>query len=183
MSVQINDRRLKQREFQMLATNTVQLFSGRTATVTKNGIPPSAKAGAPMTSTEIIRWRAPREGGKQRRARAFLAAEAGENCIAELPPSEATAKRVTHTQEAPWVITAAAEAKALAEAPPPIVPLEVAVPWWRAAASLVRERPALYSPAGNAQRRARASERRELLALVIGEADSTLLDPIPENDE
>jgi hypothetical protein len=135
---------------------------------------------------EIIRTRPPREGGKQRRARAFLAAEAGESCIAELPPSEATIKQVPLTPEAPWVVTAAAaaaEAKALAELPPPIVPRAVAVPWWRAAgAPLVRERPAHYSPAGSEQRRARALERRELLAGIV-ESDSTLLDAVPEDEE
>jgi hypothetical protein len=134
---------------------------------------------------ELIRWRAPREGGKQRRARAILKAEAGESCIAELPPSEAAVKLVTLTQEAPWVKTAAAEAaaaRALAEAPPPIVPREVAVPWWRAA-GVVRERSALYSPVGSPERRARALERRELLGKILGESDSTLLDAVPEDEE
>jgi hypothetical protein len=131
---------------------------------------------------EIIRTRAPREGGKQRRARAFFGAECGERCSAELPPSEALVKHVALVEEAPWVITAAAAAKALAEAPEPVVAREVAVPWWRSAASLVRERSALYSPAGSEQRRARALERRELLAGIV-ESDSTLLDAVPEDEE
>jgi hypothetical protein len=57
-------------------------------------------------SMEIIRTRPPREGGKQRRARAFLSAERGEGCSAELPPSEAVVKKVVLVEEAPWVITA-----------------------------------------------------------------------------
>jgi hypothetical protein len=93
---------------------------------------------------------------------------------------------VTLIEDAPWVITAkeaAAAAAALAEAPEPILPREVAVPWWRAAASLVRELSVEELLAGSIQRRERALERRELLAGVIGESDSTLLDAVPEDDE
>jgi hypothetical protein len=85
-------------------------------------------------------------------------------------------------EEAPWVITAAAAARALAEAPAPVVPVEVAVPWWRAAAPLVRERSQWESPAGSAWRRERALERREILAGIV-ESDSTLLDAVPEDEE
>jgi hypothetical protein len=95
-------------------------------------------------------------------------------------------KKVAVVEEAPWVKTAreaAAAAKVLAEAPLPVVPVEVAVPWWRAAAvSLVRERPALYRSAGSAERRERAMERRELLAGIV-ELDSTLLDAVPDEEE
>jgi hypothetical protein len=135
---------------------------------------------------EVIRTRAPREGGKQRRARAILKAEAGESCIAELPPSEAVVKKVVVMEEAPWVKTAAVEAalaKALAEAPEPIVAREVAVPWWRVAATpLERERPQWEAPEGNAWRRERAMERRQLLVGIV-ELDSTLLDAVPEDEE
>ena len=56
------------------------------------------------------------------------------------------------------------------------------MPWWRA--GTVSERPALSSPAGSPQRREPALERREMLAGVLGEEDSssTLLDPIPEDE-
>jgi hypothetical protein len=99
-----------------------------------------------------------------------------------LPPSEAVAKIVVMIEEAPWVITAAAAAKALAEAPEPVVLREVLVPWWRGA-SLVRARSVEEVMVGSAQRRELALERRELLVGVIGEADSTLLDAVPEDEE
>jgi hypothetical protein len=57
------------------------------------------------------------------------------------------------------------------------------VPWWRAAAPLARERPLPSPVVGSMERRARALERRELLAGLIGGSDSTLLDAVPEDEE
>jgi hypothetical protein len=133
-------------------------------------------------SIELIRTREPREGGKQRAARAFMRAEAGEACSAELPPGEGVAKKVATTAEAAWVVTAAAAAAAmLAEAPEPVLPREVAEPWWRAAPVLgVGLFEKLLAGGGLVGERAR--ERRALLAGFVGE-DSTALDAVPLDEE
>jgi len=135
-------------------------------------------------STEIIRTREPRLGGKQRRARALLRPAPGEGALGS-EQGEGPGGVEQHSDIEAAGVSEHPESSA-AVAPPeeavvsPAQEVEVSSPWWRVSA--VRERPAQSPVVGSLERRERALERREMLGEVLGEADSTLLDAVPEDE-